>query len=99
MRDNMVSRFITLANEALPAGNTAELSTAVVIRSTVRQLSMPIEIIAAETARDPARLALSSRNHSLTAALLAEAHRLNAVLAATRAATESGRTDWRVPGA
>ena len=52
----------------------------VVIREMVRQLNLPIEIVAADTVRAPDGLALSSRNGYLSAAERAEAPRLHAAL-------------------
>lgn len=52
----------------------------IVVRHMVRQLSLPIEIVAAETAREPDGLALSSRNAYLSSAERAEAPRLHRVL-------------------
>jgi pantoate--beta-alanine ligase len=61
-----------------------------VVRHMVRQLNLPIEVIAAETVREPDGLALSSRNAYLSAAERAEAPRLHRVLqeVAASAATE-----------
>jgi pantoate--beta-alanine ligase len=50
------------------------------IRDMVRQLALPIEVLAGEIARAPDGLALSSRNAYLSAAERAEAPRLAAVL-------------------
>ncbi len=65
-----------------------------VIENMVRQLSLPIEIVPAETVRDPSGLALSSRNGYLSDVQLIEAVRLNGVLCRVAAALRSGRTDW-----
>jgi pantoate--beta-alanine ligase len=51
-----------------------------VIRRMVRQLDLPIEIVAGETVREPDGLAMSSRNAYLSAAERAEAPRLHRVL-------------------
>jgi pantoate--beta-alanine ligase len=56
----------------------------VVVRDMVRQLDLPIAIVAGETAREPDGLALSSRNAYLSAAERAEAARLYRVLDAVR---------------
>jgi pantoate--beta-alanine ligase len=52
----------------------------VVVRHMVRQLNLPIEIVAGETVREADGLALSSRNAYLSAAERAEAPRLHRVL-------------------
>ena len=51
-----------------------------VIRRMVRQLNLPVEILAGETVREPDGLALSSRNAYLSAAERTEAPRLQRVL-------------------
>ncbi|MGH8337852.1 MAG: pantoate--beta-alanine ligase [Gammaproteobacteria bacterium] len=65
-----------------------------VLRSMVRQLALPIDMIAAETVREASGLALSSRNGYLEIAQRAEAVQLHATLASLAAAVRSGRTDW-----
>jgi pantoate--beta-alanine ligase len=65
-----------------------------VIRNMVKQLALPIEIVAAETVRDSSSLALSSRNGYLNDAQRIEAAQLNAVLRTVVAALRSGRADW-----
>ena len=52
----------------------------IVVRQMVRQLDLPVEIIAGETVREPDGLAMSSRNGYLSAAERAEAPRLHRVL-------------------
>jgi pantoate--beta-alanine ligase len=51
-----------------------------IIRGMVRQLALPIEIVAGETVREPDGLAMSSRNSFLSAAERAEAPRLHRLL-------------------
>ena len=51
-----------------------------VVCAMVRQLNLPIEIVAGETVREPDGLAMSSRNAYLSAAERAEAARLHRVL-------------------
>ena len=65
-----------------------------VIRSLVRQLALPIEIIPAETVRDSSGLALSSRNGYLSDLQRVEAAELNAVLNSVAAALKASRSDW-----
>ena len=52
----------------------------VVVRDMVRQLDLPVKIVAAETVREPDGLAMSSRNGYLSAAERAEAPRLHRLL-------------------
>jgi pantoate--beta-alanine ligase len=65
-----------------------------VIENMVRQLALPIEIIAAQTVRDASGLALSSRNGYLDQRERVEAAQLSGVLAGAAAALKSGRTDF-----
>jgi pantoate--beta-alanine ligase len=65
-----------------------------VIRGMVRQLALPIEIIAGDTVRDAAGLALSSRNGYLNDAQRAQAAQLHQCLKTLAAAVKSGRRDW-----
>ncbi len=65
-----------------------------VIQSMVRQLALPVEIVAAETVRDVRGLALSSRNGYLTEAQRIEASQLNATLTTLAASVKAGQTDW-----
>ena len=64
-----------------------------VIRQMVRQLALPIEIVAGETTRAEDGLALSSRNGYLDAAQRAEAVTLSRELTGIAAALRSGRRD------
>lgn len=66
-----------------------------VLARMVRQLALPIDMIAAETVREASGLALSSRNSYLQAAERAEAVQLQATLARLAAAVRSGRSDWQ----
>jgi pantoate--beta-alanine ligase len=60
-----------------------------IVRGMVRQFDLPVEIVAAETVREPDGLAMSSRNAYLSAAERAEAPRLHRLLCAVRDGTES----------
>ncbi|MFL6572912.1 MAG: pantoate--beta-alanine ligase [Burkholderiales bacterium] len=51
-----------------------------IVRNMVRQLDLPVRIVAGETLREPDGLAMSSRNAYLSAAERAEAPRLHRVL-------------------
>lgn len=65
-----------------------------VVRRMVRQLALPIEIVAGETTRADDGLALSSRNAYLDAAQRAESSVLRRELAAIAEAVGGGRRDW-----
>jgi len=62
-----------------------------IVRGMVRQLDLPVEIIAAETARERDGLAMSSRNNYLSAAERAEAPRLYRVLLEVKAGKSPAR--------
>ena len=65
-----------------------------IIRNMVRELALPIEIIAGETRRAADGLALSSRNGYLSAAERAEAPRLQRVLDRVRRRILGGERDF-----
>jgi len=65
-----------------------------VIRQMVRQLALPIELIAGETTRAEDGLALSSRNGYLDAAQRAEAVTLSRELKGIAIALQQGQRDW-----
>jgi pantoate--beta-alanine ligase len=65
-----------------------------VVRSMVRQLALPIEIVPAETVRDASGLALSSRNGYLNGSQRGKAAQLHAALSIAADAVKSGRSDW-----
>ncbi|MGK2949569.1 MAG: pantoate--beta-alanine ligase [Acidimicrobiales bacterium] len=64
-----------------------------VVRTMVRDLSLPVEVVARPTARDHDGLALSSRNAYLTPAERAAAPVVHRALQAGRAAVEAGERD------
>ena len=66
-----------------------------VIRSMVRQLALPIEIVPAQIVRDASGLALSSRNGYLNDVQRTEAAQLQMTLSKLLVAAKSGRTDWQ----
>jgi pantoate--beta-alanine ligase len=65
-----------------------------VIRRMVRQLALPIGIVAGETSRAADGLALSSRNGYLDTAQRAEAVQLSSALRRVADAVAAGRQDW-----
>jgi pantoate--beta-alanine ligase len=66
-----------------------------VIQHMIRQLALPIEIIAAATVRDASGLALSSRNGYLNESQRLEAAQLHAALRQAADEVRGGRTDWQ----
>ena len=66
-----------------------------VVRSMVRQLALPIEIVPGETVREASGLALSSRNGYLNDSQRAEAAHLQKALRNLAVAAQSGRRDWQ----
>ena len=64
-----------------------------VVRTMVRQLALPIEVLAGETSRDADGLARSSRNGYLSPAERAEAPRLHRTLQELAHAVRAGRRD------
>jgi len=65
-----------------------------ILRGMVRQLDLPIEIVAGETLREVDGLAMSSRNAYLTASERAEAPRLRQVLSQVKSRLDDGRRDF-----
>ena len=65
-----------------------------IVRSMVRELALPIDIVAGETVRAADGLALSSRNGYLSAAQRAEAPRLYRTLEDARRRIEAGEHDY-----
>jgi pantoate--beta-alanine ligase len=65
-----------------------------VIESMVRQLALPIDILAGETVRSPSGLALSSRNGYLNGKELEEAASLHETLTNVVTAVRAGRSDF-----
>jgi len=81
--DGVATVVLKLFNAVGPAAavfGKKDYQQLAVVREMVRQLDLPIEIIAGETAREPDGLAMSSRNAYLSAAERAEAPRLHRVL-------------------
>jgi pantoate--beta-alanine ligase len=66
----------------------------VVVGRLVRDLCLPIEIVAAPTVRDPDGLALSSRNQYLSRGERRRAPRLHEVLRSVRERILDGAADW-----
>jgi pantoate--beta-alanine ligase len=65
-----------------------------IIREMVKQLNLPIEIVAGETMREPDGLAMSSRNGYLLPGQRVEAQRLHRALQQVVDAIQGGNTDF-----
>ncbi len=90
----VVLKLFAIVQPAVAVFGKKDYQQLMVIRSMVRQLALPIDVIAAETVRDVRGLALSSRNGYLTEAQRIEASQLNATLTSMAAAVKSGHADW-----
>ncbi len=91
----VVLKLFNMVEPALAVFGKKDYQQLLVIRSMVRQLALPIEVVSAETVRDPSGLALSSRNGYLNDLQRAQAAQLHASLCKLVTAAKSGRTDWR----
>ena len=70
-----------------------DLQQLAVIRRMVRDLHLPVRILAHETVREPNGVAMSSRNRYLSPEQLAQATAIPAALAAAQALAKAGVTD------
>lgn len=86
----VVMKLFALVGPSLAVFGKKDYQQLRVIEGLVRQFGLPIEIVAAETARAADGLALSSRNGYLTEAERAEAPRLAAVLGRVAARVRDG---------
>jgi pantoate--beta-alanine ligase len=91
----VVLKLFNMVQPAAAVFGKKDYQQLLVIRNMVRQLALPIELIAAQTVRDPSGLALSSRNGYLSGEERIEAAQLYAVLSQAAAAVKSGRIDWQ----
>jgi pantoate--beta-alanine ligase len=90
----VVLKLFNMVQPAAAVFGKKDYQQLLVIRNMVQQLSLPIEIVPAETIRDSSGLALSSRNGYLSDIQRVEAAELNAVLNGVAAALKTNRTDW-----
>jgi pantoate--beta-alanine ligase len=87
----VVLKLFNLVRPAAAVFGKKDYQQLAVVREMVRQLDLPIEVIAGETAREPDGLALSSRNAYLSAQERIEAPRLHRVLRAVSTATKTSQ--------
>jgi pantoate--beta-alanine ligase len=92
----VVLKLFNMVRPAAAVFGKKDYQQLLVVRSMVRQLALPIEIVPAETVRDANGLALSSRNGYLNASQRDKAAQLHTALSTMAAAVRSGRTDWLI---
>ena len=90
----VVLKFFNMVQPAAAVFGRKDYQQLMVVQGLVRQLALPIEIVAADIVRDADGLALSSRNGYLSESQRTEAPQLYATLRKLVAAARSGRTDW-----
>jgi pantoate--beta-alanine ligase len=88
----VVLKLFNMVEPAAAVFGKKDYQQLLVIRSMVRQLALPIELVPAETVRDASGLALSSRNSYLNDSERAEAGQLHAALSKLVAEAKTGRT-------
>ncbi|MCL4802147.1 MAG: pantoate--beta-alanine ligase [Burkholderiales bacterium] len=91
----VVLKLFNMAQPQFAVFGKKDYQQLMVVRTMVRQLNLPIEILAGETVRAADGLALSSRNSYLAAAERAEAPRLHRTLAEVCAQLVDGKKDFR----
>ena len=90
----VVLKLMNIARPDVALFGKKDYQQLMVIRNMLRELAMPVEVIAGETVRAPDGLALSSRNGYLTAEERAEAPRLYRLLDHIRASVQGGERDF-----
>ena len=98
----VVLKLLNCVQPALAVFGKKDYQQLHVVRAMVRQLNLPVEIVAGETVREPDGLAMSSRNGYLTSAERVEAPRLHRLLSrvaegmpAERAVRELELAGWK----
>jgi pantoate--beta-alanine ligase len=89
----VVAMLFNAAQADLAVFGRKDLQQLAVIRRMVRDLHIPIRLIAHETVREPNGVALSSRNRYLSAEQLAQATAIPAALATAKALAQAGTTE------
>lgn len=90
----VVTKLFNIVQPQVALFGKKDYQQLMVIRTLVRELALPIEIIGCETVRGPDRLALSSRNGYLSPTERQEAVRLVNELDEIREAVRAGRHDY-----
>ncbi len=91
----VVLKLFNMVQPAVAVFGKKDYQQLLVIRAMVRQFALPIELVSAETVRDSAGLALSSRNGYLSDSQRDQALQLHGALNTLAAAVKSGRADWQ----
>jgi pantoate--beta-alanine ligase len=89
----VVLKLFNIAQPQVAVFGKKDYQQLLIVKNMVRQLALPIEIIAADTVREDQGLAMSSRNAYLTPQQRQEALRLHASLQAIAAAIRLGQKD------
>lgn len=90
----VVLKLLNIVQPAVAVFGKKDYQQLMVLRHMVRQLALPVQLLAGETARAEDGLALSSRNGYLSAAERAEAPALAQALRAAAVSVQAGRRDW-----
>jgi len=91
----VVLKLFNIVQPAVTVFGKKDYQQLMVIRNMVRELALPIDVVAGETTRAADGLALSSRNAYLSAEQRSEAVRLSQTLRDVAAAVRDGRNDWQ----
>jgi pantoate--beta-alanine ligase len=89
----VVAMLFNAAQADVAVFGRKDLQQLAVIRRMVRDLHMPVRILAHETVREPNGVAMSSRNRYLSAEQLTQATAIPAAMAAAKALAQAGVTD------